>query len=91
MKAAVTMLRRRGRMVMIGYTAEDFHVHPVELIVREITVRGSVGSSLEDLHEAIDLLARGVIQSPWPAGTDLRNLRRRWLKCRPASCRAVSC
>ncbi|KDU96601.1 alcohol dehydrogenase [Komagataeibacter rhaeticus AF1] len=64
MKAAVTMLRRRGRMVMIGYTAEDFHVHPVELIVREITVRGSVGSSLEDLYEAIDLLARGVIQSP---------------------------
>ncbi|NHN88715.1 alcohol dehydrogenase catalytic domain-containing protein [Acetobacter conturbans] len=64
MSAALGMLRRRGRMVMLGYTTDDFRAHPVSFIVREITLLGSVGSTLEDLHEAIDLLARGVLRSP---------------------------
>ncbi len=63
MKAATRMLRRRGRLVMIGYTADAYVMHPIELIVRELTVLGSVGSTLQDLHEIIDLLGRGVVRS----------------------------
>jgi propanol-preferring alcohol dehydrogenase len=63
MQSATQMLRRRGRLVMIGYTAESYAVHPVDIIVRELTVLGSVGSTLQDLHEIVDLLGRGVVRS----------------------------
>jgi alcohol dehydrogenase, propanol-preferring len=61
MRCAATMLRRRGRLVMVGYTAENFEIHPVELIVRELHVMGSVGSTLQDLHEVVALAAAGAI------------------------------
>jgi propanol-preferring alcohol dehydrogenase len=61
MRRSTAMLRRRGRLVMVGYTAENFEIHPVELIVRELRVMGSVGSTLQDLHEVVDLVAAGVI------------------------------
>ncbi|AQS83787.1 MAG: alcohol dehydrogenase catalytic domain-containing protein [Acetobacter aceti] len=64
MSSALNMLRRRGRMVMLGYTVDAFQAHPIDFIVREITLLGSVGSTLDDLHEAIELLARGVMRSP---------------------------
>lgn len=63
LKAATAMLARRGRLVLIGYTQADYQVHPIELIVREAQVIGSVGSTLQDLHEAVDLLSRGVFRS----------------------------
>jgi propanol-preferring alcohol dehydrogenase len=61
MQASVAMLRRRGRLVLIGYTSDDFRIHPVQLIVKEITVRGSVGSTLGDLHDAVGLVAPGLM------------------------------
>ncbi len=61
MRRSVAMLRRRGRIVLIGYTAQQLQVHPVELIVREAALLGSVGSTLSDLHEVVDLVGRGVI------------------------------
>jgi propanol-preferring alcohol dehydrogenase len=62
MTASAAMLRRRGRLVLIGYTADQFSIHPVALIVREIAVFGSVGSTLGDLHDAVDLVARGLMR-----------------------------
>ena len=61
MRRSAAMLRRRGRLVMVGYTSENFQIHPVELIVRELTVLGSVGSTLQDLHDVVDLVAQGDI------------------------------
>nr|WP_321985715.1 zinc-binding dehydrogenase [uncultured Lichenicoccus sp.] len=63
MRQSVTMLRRRGRIVLIGYTTDTLQIHPVELIIREATLLGSVGSTLQDLHEIVDLVARGVVTS----------------------------
>jgi len=63
MRQSVSMLRRRGRIVLVGYTAQDLQVHPIELIVREAKLMGSVGSTLQDLHEVVDLVARGIITS----------------------------
>lgn len=60
-RASAAMLRRRGRLVLIGYTSEEFSIHPVELIVREIAVLGSVGSTLGDLYDAVDLVSRGLL------------------------------
>jgi propanol-preferring alcohol dehydrogenase len=61
MHRAASMLRRRGRLIMVGYTAETFQIHPVELIVRELHVMGSVGSTLQDLHDVVALVAAGAI------------------------------
>jgi propanol-preferring alcohol dehydrogenase len=61
MRASAAMLRRRGRLVMVGYTADTFEIHPVELIVRELKVMGSVGSTLQDLHDVVGLVAAGAI------------------------------
>jgi alcohol dehydrogenase, propanol-preferring len=62
--ASVSMLARRGRLVLIGYTADSLVVHPVALIVREAQVVGSVGATLSDLHEAVFLAAQGVMRMP---------------------------
>jgi propanol-preferring alcohol dehydrogenase len=63
-RSGMDMLRRRGRLVLIGYTQDTFQTHPIDLIVREVSFIGSVGATLSDLHEAIDLLARGVLRVP---------------------------
>jgi propanol-preferring alcohol dehydrogenase len=62
MRASMAMLRRRGRLVLVGYTGEEFSVHPVALIVRELVVLASVGSTLQDLHDVVDLVAMGKMK-----------------------------
>jgi propanol-preferring alcohol dehydrogenase len=62
MRASAAMLRRRGRLVLVGYTSENFEVHPVALIVRELQVLASVGSTLQDLYDVVDLVATGAIR-----------------------------
>ncbi|MCQ8242350.1 alcohol dehydrogenase catalytic domain-containing protein [Rhizosaccharibacter radicis] len=64
MAASVAMLARRGRMVLIGYTADSLPVHPVSLIVKEASLIGSVGATLEDLRVAVSLAGRGVLRIP---------------------------
>jgi propanol-preferring alcohol dehydrogenase len=62
MRASTAMLRRRGRLVLVGYTSDNFVVHPVELIVRELQILASVGSTLQDLYDVVDLVATGAIK-----------------------------
>lgn len=57
-------LAKRGRLVLVGYAqgeAHDFRCHPIPLIVHEQSVVGSVGATLEDVREAIALVASGTI------------------------------
>jgi len=57
-------LGKRGRLVLVGYAqgeAHDFRCHPIPLIVCEQTVVGSVGATLDDVREAIELVAAGTI------------------------------
>ena len=63
MAAATAALGRRGRLVFIGYSADAFTVHPIQLVVFEQRVMGSVGATLQELHEAVDLVARGVVRT----------------------------
>jgi len=62
MSLSTAMLRRRGRLVLVGYTGDNFSVHPVELIMRELQVLASVGSTLQDLYDVVDLVATGAIK-----------------------------
>lgn len=63
MAQASAALGRRGRLVFIGYSADSFTVHPIQLVVFEQRVLGSVGATRSDLREAIDLVARGVVRT----------------------------
>jgi propanol-preferring alcohol dehydrogenase len=63
MKEASGALGRRGRLVFIGYSPDSFTVHPIQLVVFEQKVFGSVGATLDDLYEAVDLVARGVVRT----------------------------
>lgn len=63
MAQASAALGRRGRLVFIGYSPDSFTVHPIQLVVFEQQVLGSVGATLNDLYEAIDLVARGVMKT----------------------------
>lgn len=63
MQASLKMLRRRGRYVLVGYSNDLLQVHPIDLIVRELRVLGSVGSTLQDAYEIVDLVGRGIIRS----------------------------
>ncbi len=63
MREASAALGRRGRLVFVGYSPDSFTVHPIQLVVFEQKVLGSVGATLQDLHEAVDLVARGVVRT----------------------------
>ena len=63
MREASAVLGRRGRLVFIGYSPDSFNVHPIQLVVFEQKVMGSVGATLNDLYEAVDLVARGVVRT----------------------------
>lgn len=70
MAALVAMLARRGRLVFVGYSEDAFTVPPVQLVILEAQVMGSVGNSLAELHEAVRLVAerkvRTVVDSVLP-------------------------
>jgi alcohol dehydrogenase, propanol-preferring len=63
MREASSALGRRGRLVFIGYSPDSFTVHPIQLVVFEQKVMGSVGATLDDLYEAVDLVERGVVRT----------------------------
>ncbi|HWP36939.1 MAG TPA: alcohol dehydrogenase catalytic domain-containing protein [Gemmatimonadales bacterium] len=63
MGAAAGMLAKRGRLVFIGYSEDRFDVHPIDLVIREATVTASVGNTLGELEEAVQLVADGTIRT----------------------------
>lgn len=63
MEASVKALGKRGRLVFIGYSEDAFGVHPIQLVVYEQRVLGSVGNTLDELHEAVGLVAAGKVRT----------------------------
>jgi propanol-preferring alcohol dehydrogenase len=63
MAASTGALAKRGRLVFIGYSEDSYTVHPIQLVITEASVTGSVGNTLEELVRAVDLVARGRIRT----------------------------
>jgi propanol-preferring alcohol dehydrogenase len=63
MAASTAALAKRGRLVFIGYSEDSYSVHPIQLVITEASVTGSVGNTLGELIRAVDLVARGRIQT----------------------------
>jgi propanol-preferring alcohol dehydrogenase len=58
---AVNALRRRGRLVFIGYSKDLLVASPLQLVIGELTVTASVGNTFDELLEAVSLAAAGRI------------------------------
>lgn len=63
MAAATGMLAKRGRLVFIGYSEDSLSVHPLQLVIGEGSVMGSVGNTLEESQEAVRLVGEGKVRT----------------------------
>jgi len=63
MAASTAALAKRGRLVFIGYSEDSYTVHPIQLVITEASVTGSVGNTLGELVRAVDLVASGKIRT----------------------------
>jgi D-arabinose 1-dehydrogenase-like Zn-dependent alcohol dehydrogenase len=61
MRAGIRSLARRGTCVLIGYTADELRIHPIDLILSEARIVSSVAASRQDLDTALQLAADGLL------------------------------
>jgi propanol-preferring alcohol dehydrogenase len=60
---SLAALAKRGRLVFIGYSEDDLRVHPIQLVVGEQVVTASVGNTLSELRQSVDLVAQGKVRT----------------------------
>jgi alcohol dehydrogenase, propanol-preferring len=58
---AIHMARRGGTIVFNGLPAGDFPASIFEIVLKGLTVRGSIVGTRQDMEEALDFYARGQI------------------------------
>lgn len=63
MAASTAMLARHGRLVFVGYSEDALTVPPIQLVVLEAEVMGSVGNTLAELEEAVRLVSQGKVRT----------------------------
>lgn len=59
---AVRLLRRGGTCVLVGLPPGEFPTPIFEVVLKRITIRGSIVGTRADLYEALDMAARGNIE-----------------------------
>lgn len=55
------MCRPKGTMVCIGLPPGNFDIPIFDLVMHRITIRGSIVGTRQDLSEALDFAARGLV------------------------------
>jgi propanol-preferring alcohol dehydrogenase len=70
---AIHMSRRGGTIVFNGLPAGDFPASIFEIVLKGLTVRGSIVGTRQDLKEALEFYARGQIH-PTVATRDLSEI-----------------
>ncbi|MGY1856903.1 alcohol dehydrogenase catalytic domain-containing protein [Modestobacter sp. SYSU DS0290] len=68
LELSTAVLGRRGRLVLVGYSADSLTVSPLAMVVAEQRVLSSVGNTLAELEQAVALAAAGQLAPP-VAGT----------------------
>mmetsp|Transcript_782 Transcript_782/g.1170 ORF Transcript_782/g.1170 Transcript_782/m.1170 type:complete len:157 (-) Transcript_782:2747-3217(-) len=61
-QSAVKMCRPRGTVVFVGMPAGDIVMPVVDIVLRCLTIRGSLVGTRQDLIEALDFAARGLVK-----------------------------
>ncbi len=59
--AAVTALKPGGRIVLVGLAAKETTLNTYELVARGVSLKGSAGSSVEEVAAVLHLIANGKI------------------------------
>ncbi len=60
---SLAALAKRGRLVFVGYSEDDLRVHPIQLVVGEQVVTASVGNTLAELRQAVELVGSGRVRT----------------------------
>ncbi|MGY1748746.1 alcohol dehydrogenase catalytic domain-containing protein [Modestobacter sp. SYSU DS0511] len=68
LELSTAVLGRRGRLALVGYSADSLTVSPLAMVVAEQRVVSSVGNTLAELEQAVALAAAGQLAPP-VAGT----------------------
>lgn len=63
MANSVALLRRRGRLIFVGYGEDRFPLNPLHLVLKELQVRGSLGNTRAELGETLRLAAEGKLRT----------------------------
>lgn len=61
--STLRMVRRGGTIILIGLPKGELAVNIVDLVLRGITLKGSLVGTREDLKEALDFAARGKVHA----------------------------
>ena len=62
MDYSLQCLRKRGRLVFIGYSEDQLIATPLLLVIGEIQILASVGSTHQDLIDAVGLASCGKLR-----------------------------
>ena len=62
MDNSLQSLRKRGRLVFIGYSEDQLIATPLLLVIGEIQILASVGSTQQDLLDAVNLASAGKLR-----------------------------
>ena len=63
MENSVAMLRRRGRLVFVGYSQDRLLLNPLQFVVKELQIRASVGNTYSELAEVVTLAGQGRLRA----------------------------
>ena len=63
MANSIALLRRRGRLIFVGYGADRFTVNPLHLVLKELQVRGAVGNTRAELADTLHRAASGQLRA----------------------------
>jgi alcohol dehydrogenase, propanol-preferring len=74
LELGTSVLGRRGRLVLVGYSADPLTVSPLALVVAEQRVIASVGNTLAELEQAVALAAAGQLTPPVAGTLPLREV-----------------
>jgi alcohol dehydrogenase, propanol-preferring len=58
---AIGLARRGGTIVFVGLPPGDFPASIFDIVLKGLTIRGSIVGTRQDMVEAIDFFARGLI------------------------------
>ncbi len=64
-RTAFQSLRNGGRMVLVGLPPESMPVPVFDLVIKGISVIGSIVGTRKDLEETMDLAARGLVKATY--------------------------
>jgi len=64
-QAALASVRTGGTVVLLGLGEEVTSLNAVDIVNREVTIRGSYAYTYDDFVRAVELLATGLIRGDW--------------------------